>query len=276
MIIAGDGAGIRALYKGVLPFYSEVKVLTNTPDVLELRKEDLLINSFFEVDDPLIVCSAYAPFITKEELEQKKFLNIHYAPLPRFRGMHPIVWGIINDEDELGWTLHEMDQFMDSGPIIYQRLFENNRESSSIEYMNIFHESVAAEVGKALVQYESGELKSSPQDHALATWGAKRNLQDCKLDFSQSHYEIKCFFRALVKPYPIPFVERRGEKYFIEDFMLHSQNISKLTLGRICNIDSNGIWIKVRDGYLCAKSLCDENGNSIPTSNFRIGMRFEV
>jgi methionyl-tRNA formyltransferase len=45
-------------------------------------------------------------------------LNLHYGPLPRYRGVAPIGWAIINGEAAHGVTLHHIDPGVDSGPLV--------------------------------------------------------------------------------------------------------------------------------------------------------------
>jgi len=45
-------------------------------------------------------------------------LNVHFGPLPRYRGVAPIAWALINGEAETGVTLHHMKVGVDNGPII--------------------------------------------------------------------------------------------------------------------------------------------------------------
>jgi len=42
-------------------------------------------------------------------------LNLHYGPLPRYRGVAPIAWALINGESATGVTLHHVDPGVDSG-----------------------------------------------------------------------------------------------------------------------------------------------------------------
>lgn len=277
IILAGDNKGLISTYLGLQKYVTKIYIHTNTPQAIEKRAEDEFINSFFDVDVKLVLCSAYAPLIPKEDLHKKDFLNIHYALLPRFRGMHPIVWAILNDEEELGFTLHKMDEFMDSGPIVFQYKTKNDGVSSSVFYMEHCHQKVEELIGLAVFDYAKNNLQPLDQDHSKAAWGAKRNLADCKLHFSFSHKQINNFFRALVKPYPLPFIEFKGKKYFIEKYQTHEENIAALTLGRVVNIDDKGIWIKVKDGYLNVKKLSDENGLEVDMKAiFRIGSRLDA
>ncbi len=277
IILAGDNKGLSSIYAGMQNYVQKIYIHTNTPNAIKKRSEDEFISSFFDVDTSLVLCSAYAPLIKKEDLARKDFLNIHYALLPRFRGMHPIVWGILNDEKELGFTLHKMDEFMDSGPIVFQYKTKNDSTSTSVFYMEHCHRKVEELIGKVVFDYANKNLIAVAQDHSKAAWGAKRNLADCKLDFTFSHFQIHNFFRALVKPYPLPFIEFKEQKYFIEKYKLHSENIAALTLGRVVNIDADGIWIKVKDGYLNAQKMTDENGTEIDMKQiFRIGSRLDA
>lgn len=45
-------------------------------------------------------------------------LNLHFGLLPRYRGVAPIAWAIINGEPATGVTLHHINVGVDSGPII--------------------------------------------------------------------------------------------------------------------------------------------------------------
>ncbi|HEY7523154.1 MAG TPA: methionyl-tRNA formyltransferase [Candidatus Limnocylindrales bacterium] len=48
-------------------------------------------------------------------------LNLHFGPLPRYRGVAPIYWAIHNGESETGVTLHHVDAGIDSGDIVAAR-----------------------------------------------------------------------------------------------------------------------------------------------------------
>lgn len=45
-------------------------------------------------------------------------LNLHFGLLPRYRGVAPIAWALINGEAETGVTLHHIRPGVDNGPII--------------------------------------------------------------------------------------------------------------------------------------------------------------
>lgn len=274
LIVCGDNMGLKTIYEGLVSCFDRIEVYTNTPDVIALRECDSFINGFDCSDAQYVLSSGYARLIDEQTLRSKKFLNIHYALLPRFRGMHPVVWGILNDEEFLGWTLHEMDAGMDSGPVIYQYKSPNVPDKTSVDYMHEFHETVTEQIGPVLLDYIAGTVGSVPQSSEGIVWGVKRNLDDCRIDFSWDIGFLGRIFRALVEPYPLPFVEHKGKKLFVKKHELYSAAADVITRGRVCNIDSRGAWVKVSGGYLVLKEIVDENGNNVPVDvAFKIGSR---
>lgn len=274
IILCGDGIGIKTVYDGLKEYYDTIELLTNTPQILSIRKSDSFLNSFEDSNIKLVLSSGYAPLIDCHTLQTKTFLNIHYALLPRFRGMHPVVWGILNGEEYLGWTLHEMDEEMDSGPIIYQYKSKNIDQKTSQDYMMEFGRTITDRIGVIMNDYTSGRLHPVSQPTEGIIWGAKRNLNDCQIDFNSNADSLRRFFRALVRPYPLPFLVHRNEKLFVEDNSYFISDGNAVTNGRVCNLDEKGAWIKISDGYLVVKNLTDIEGKNIKAINrFKIGTR---
>ena len=49
-----------------------------------------------------------------------RILNLHLAPLPKYRGMRPVNWALKNGEREHGVTIHEIAPGVDDGAIVSQ------------------------------------------------------------------------------------------------------------------------------------------------------------
>lgn len=75
----------------------------------EARGIDLTVSVFY---DKIIK----AWFINRCE----RIINLHNAPLPRYRGVSPINWALKNGEHEHGVTIHDITPGIDDGPIIGQ------------------------------------------------------------------------------------------------------------------------------------------------------------
>jgi len=70
-----------------------------------------------------LLISVACPFILKEELLRIAPLgaiNIHHAPLPRYKGMMPTFWQIFHGERTIGLTIHFMTSKVDEGDALMQ------------------------------------------------------------------------------------------------------------------------------------------------------------
>ena len=76
-------------------------------DYDHLEKIDLAISIF------------YGKIIKKDFIEKcEKIINLHNAPLPKYRGVRPINWALKNNEDYHGVTIHQITEGIDDGPIL--------------------------------------------------------------------------------------------------------------------------------------------------------------
>lgn len=57
-------------------------------------------------------------------------INLHFGPLPRYRGVAPIAWALINGERSTGVTLHHIDAGIDTGPSIRSSVVPISREDT--------------------------------------------------------------------------------------------------------------------------------------------------
>ena len=68
-----------------------------------------------------LIISVAAPLIFKKDLidiPKHGCINIHHAPLPRYRGMMPNFWQLYHGEKSVGITIHEINPGIDDGRII--------------------------------------------------------------------------------------------------------------------------------------------------------------
>jgi methionyl-tRNA formyltransferase len=85
----------------------------NSPEFVDLvrgRAPDLLVS---------VAC----PYILKEPLltlAPMGAINIHHAPLPRYKGMMPTFWQMYHGEETVGLTIHYMVAKLDEGQVLLQ------------------------------------------------------------------------------------------------------------------------------------------------------------
>ena len=69
-----------------------------------------------------VVVSSYNQILPPELIELSTFINVHYSPLPYYRGRANVNWAIINDEPCAAITIHKISPGLDEGNILFQQL----------------------------------------------------------------------------------------------------------------------------------------------------------
>jgi methionyl-tRNA formyltransferase len=70
-----------------------------------------------------LVASVACPYILKEALlttPRLGCINLHHAPLPRYKGMMPTFWQMYHGEKKVGVTIHYMNAKVDEGAALFQ------------------------------------------------------------------------------------------------------------------------------------------------------------
>ena len=73
----------------------------------------------------LFVSMSFNQIFKKEiiNIPRLKAINCHAGKLPFYRGRNVLNWVLINDEKEFGITVHYIDEGIDTGDIIMQRIY---------------------------------------------------------------------------------------------------------------------------------------------------------
>lgn len=156
----------------------------------------------------VIFCVGGTQLIPKEVLGCTRLgcLNIHPAPLPKYRGRYSTVHAIFNGETETGVTAHWMDEDIDAGPIIFQEKMPIREDDTAKTLYDRF-----TVVGERLFQrflrlwLAGEEIPSTPQDESQATYYPKGLPNGGRIDWSWPGHKIKDFIRAMTfEPFPPP------------------------------------------------------------------------
>lgn len=142
-------------------------------------------------------------------------VNLHMAPLPRYRGAHPENWAIINGETEMGFTVHYLDESIDSGDVIVQDSVPILPEDDILSLTFKLAEAGPAMLVRALGDIAAGTVRRTPQDPAEASYFPPRKPEDGAVDWRRPGREILDLVRALVRPYPGASTELDGRRLTI-------------------------------------------------------------
>lgn len=256
IIFAGSGHGGIVAFKSLKAEFTHINVITDDSEIISLfRNTDKKIESLNDNEIKIVVCAGYHSIISEEILNKKIIINTHPSLLPKYRGMHGLVWAMLNFEEELGFSIHLMNKYIDDGDILRQFKIKYENQTSQ-EIMKKFDDYVLNNLGIVVKEFLLSKIIPQKQNKDEATWVCKRNIDDCIIDFSKSNKYIDMLFKALVRPYPLPMIRIKNKLYEVSSYQLKKVEY-EMHLGRVINIEDNNAYIKILEGILIIENLLD-------------------
>jgi methionyl-tRNA formyltransferase len=154
----------------------------------------------------LAVVVAYGKILPRAVLDApaRGCINVHGSLLPKYRGAAPIQWAVIEGEAETGVTIMQLDEGMDTGPMLARRSTPIGDEDTA---GSLF--ARLAPLGAALLVETIARLDAitpEPQDPGLATHAPMLDKGDGRVDWSKPARVVRDRIRGL-DPWPGAFTE---------------------------------------------------------------------
>jgi len=151
----------------------------------------------------LAVVVAYGKILPKDVLEAlpRGCLNVHASILPRYRGAAPVQWAVIHGDPETGVAIMQLDEGMDTGPVLLERRVAIDPDETSGELLARLAPIGAQALLEALGEIADGTAVATPQDHAAATHAPMLAKSDGAVDFARPAAEVAARIRG-VDPWP--------------------------------------------------------------------------
>ncbi|AQS38856.1 methionyl-tRNA formyltransferase [Shewanella psychrophila] len=244
----------------------------NTEDFLSVMEN-------FEPD--LLVSMSFNQILKKEIIDYapKGFVNCHAGALPFYRGRNPLNWVLINGEHSFGITVHYVDEGIDTGDIVEQRMYSISKKDNYqsllnravIECANILHSAVLK------ISHDDVERVKQEDIHPVGTYFGIRTFGDELVDFNWEAKRIFNFVRAISKPGPCGRFFIGSHEYAIERVELIPEAPSYIaTTGEVVGRNLNGSVVKVGDSTIlitCVSDVLDGKLSAPYTPKFKIGTR---
>lgn len=144
-----------------------IKQLAELYGLAVLERNDLnhpAFHSLIKQYDPDLFISIACPIIFKEPLikiPKLDAINIHNAPLPRYRGMLPNFWQLYYGEKEAGMTIHRIDTGLDTGDILLRHFMPIDPGDSLHDLIVKTKREGVAQVIKVIEDFKHGSVKYS-------------------------------------------------------------------------------------------------------------------
>lgn len=213
--------------------------------------------------------------ITAPVLERVKIINIHPAPLPRYRGAHPLPWQIMRGETESAVSFHLVEQEIDAGPVIHQTAFRIEETDDYGSVLAKVFAIIRAESGKIFGQFASGKLVATPQNHAQATFVVKRDPNDGWIQWCSTARNVRNFVRALTAPLPGAWSLWNGQKVIFDEVEVDprfAQYVGRTPgqVATLCGVKG----ILTADSAVVPRRIRDAESGRNVTQQMRINDRF--
>jgi len=144
-------------------------------------------------------------------LPRHGMINLHPSLLPELRGAAPVEWAILNGLKQTGVTIMQMDEGLDSGPILLQIRHDIDLEVTGGELSEHLSEMGAQALVEALALFGTNGLEPHPQDHARATYAPKLTRETAHIRWADPAEQIARLIRAL-DPRPGAWTELDGRE----------------------------------------------------------------
>jgi len=188
-------------------------------------------------------------------------VNYHDAPLPKYAGSYATSWAILNNESQHGISWHIIDDRVDAGDLLKQKLFPITPNETTYSLNIKCFEAAVSSFQELLYEIQAGRVKRKAQDISYRTFYYKHQkpLYGGFINWNLPSEEINQVCRALTfGSYTNGFATTKlliADKLYIPVEMHSEDNNQKVgRVGEILFLNSQYIKIAANVGSLVISS----------------------
>lgn len=161
----------------------------------------------------LIVVAAYGKILPPNLLNLPALgcINVHASLLPRHRGAAPIQWALIKGDLEVGVSIMQMDEGLDTGDILMKASLTPAPGETAGSLLPKLAQLGSTALMDTLDLLGQGGLATMKQEDDLATMAPMLKKEDGLIDWSRSATQIERLIRGL-DPWPTAYSFLHGKK----------------------------------------------------------------
>jgi methionyl-tRNA formyltransferase len=199
----------------------------------------------------VLVVVAYGELLSPDALARPRFgaVNLHFSLLPRWRGASPVQHTLLAGDDRAGVTLMQMDEGLDSGPIIATAVLDIRTDDDAGSLGARLADAGAELLRASLPAAISGELQPLPQPDDGVTQAPKLGPAERLVNWSEDARAIERRVRAF-SPDPGAQTTFRGEqlKVLRADVVEDLERSPSIEPGTVVYVDTSGPLIAAGSG----------------------------
>lgn len=238
--------------------------------------KELDLNTIQSIKPDMGLSIYYSKIIPSSVLSGFFVLNLHGGLLPKWRGLNAGCWAIINGEKEVGYTLHQMDEGLDTGPIFHKFTMQISENEHYAEVIQKIQKQVTENINDILTNIIDGKLypifqNGEPHIYTTRLRPELGNIRDwnIKTDYLYNLY------RVLGYPYGTGILFSNKDKIYEITKMSKCKDIVDYigVPGGIVLIKGNSVIVKTNDNVISIDEIRDKDTMISPASIFRMGQK---
>lgn len=173
----------------------------------------------------LLITIAYGHILSLPVLQTPKYgcINLHFSLLPKYRGAAPVQWTLLNGETKTGITVFNLDQGMDTGPILKQQIVDIDPDDSTSSLLEKLSALSGDLLKESITAIKSGE-KGSPQSNIDVSLAPKILKEAGRINWRGTSASIYNQYRALSEN-PGIFTELNGLRIRINRLAISNRSL---------------------------------------------------
>ncbi len=223
----------------------------------------------------IIVVVAYGNILPLAVLRLPLYgcINVHASLLPKYRGAAPVNWALIQGETVTGCTIMQMDEQLDTGPMLWREACPIAPEDDVLTLGVRLAEAGAQGMLDVLAALECGTLTAQPQPDTGASYAPKLTRELGRLDWHQPAVTLHNLVRGLV-PWPGATTGWRGTEVKVWRTRVHATSHTSPP-GTITAVLPDGLCVACGAQQLLVQELQLANRRRMSAREFVQGYRVQ-
>ena len=243
-----------------------------TPEKLRLPENVEVVR---EAEPDMIVVAAFGQILPKSVLDIPRYgcINVHASLLPKYRGAAPIQWSILDGESETGITIMYMNEGLDTGDILLQKVVPIDAEETGGSLHDKLAETGAEALVEAIPGIIDGTLEPVPQGEMTTPYAKQLTKEMGRLDFSWDAEKLERYVRGL-NPWPGTYTFRDGQMLKIWAAEV-CDGSNEAMPGTVVAVDKNSFSVQTGSGVLRVTEVQPQGKRRMSAEEYLRGYRLE-
>ncbi|MBP5411609.1 MAG: methionyl-tRNA formyltransferase [Lachnospiraceae bacterium] len=243
-----------------------------TPEKLRLPENVEVVR---EAEPDMIVVAAFGQILPKSVLDIPRYgcINVHASLLPKYRGAAPIQWSILDGESETGITIMYMNEGLDTGDILLQKVVPIDTAETGGSLHDKLAETGAEALVEAIPGIIDGTLEPVPQGEMTTPYAKQLTKEMGRLDFSWDAEKLERYVRGL-NPWPGTYTFRDGQMLKIWAAEVCDGSYEAMP-GTVVAVDKNSFSVQTGSGVLRVTEVQPQGKRRMSAEEYLRGYRLE-